>query len=283
MSPYIETSEISQINSARAGVRIELSGPTAEVLELARRLTTETGGAFDPTFAPLFRLWKRCGEAQRLPTREELDEIRSVCGWDNFDLGARTVTKRNDAAMVDLGAIAKGYAIDWAVAAMADAGACAGLVDVGGDIRCFGRHEEGRPWSVGIQDPFHPDRPGASLGKLRCEEGAVCTSGNYRRFVTIDSMRYSHIVDPRTLRPATAAPSVTVVAPTAVRADAWATALSVLGPEGLKLVKPSSGIEAMLIVGSAEDYRKITTPGMAAMIHLRQPHTPKASRENTSP
>ncbi|MCP4378931.1 MAG: FAD:protein FMN transferase, partial [bacterium] len=97
-------------------------------------------------------------------------------------------------------------------------------------------------------------------------------SGNYERYFEIDSKRYSHIVDPRTGRPVNIAPSVTVVAPTATAADAWATALSVLGEPGLKLIDKNSGIEAMLIIGGPENYRLVMTPGMTNLLAKQPPH-----------
>jgi len=227
------------------------------VLRLAQHLTEQTEGAFDVTCLPLIELWHKAHRAETLPDPSELSEALDRTGWRHFvwqDLG---LTKHRDQAGIDLGGIAKGYGIDQAVRAMRDTGAIAGLVDVGGDVRSFGRRPDGQPWRIGIRSPFDE----TLIATLAVEDRAVCTSGNYQRFIEIDGRRYSHIVDPRTGQPAEITPSVTVVAPTAAVADAWATALSVLGKEGLQRIPPDSGIEAMIVLGRPEEYRLCVTDG----------------------
>ena len=266
MSWRIAGSEIHTLNEADAGQLVALSPETIQLLHAARDLADETDGAFDVTFAPVFGLWAAAGKANRLPTGEQLRRALDVSGWKHFQLQEDAVLKHEGESRVDLGGIAKGYGIDRAVAAMQSVGVLGGLIDVGGDVRCFGVHRDGRPWRVRIQNPFAPDDPRRSLGIVSLQAGAVCTSGNYRRFFEIDGKKYSHIIDPRTGRPTDFAPSVTVVAATATQADAWATALSVLGPEGLRAIDPEAGIEAMIVVGTPKDHRKYATDGFEALL-----------------
>ena len=276
MSTWIESTEISRLNRAKAGGRIALSAPSLEVLRAAQRLKAETGGAFDVTCRPLIELWRSAGRRDTLPSPEEIETARRASSWEGLVLEEGGARKLRDTVRVDLGGIAKGYAIDRALEAMVAAGVVGALVDVGGDLRCSGRspmegsahwqraflevHPKGWPWSIEIQSPFGSD----PQGSLRIREGAVCTSGGYARFVEIDGQRYSHIVDPRTGRPADELTSVTVIAPDALTADAWATALSILGPEGFALLGDSP-IRALLVRGPPESLEVFATAGDARL------------------
>jgi thiamine biosynthesis lipoprotein len=167
------------------------------------------------------------------------------------------VRKSCASARLDLGGVAKGYGIDRAFEALTSAGCDGVLVDVGGDVRVRGIDARGEPWLITVRDPFGGSNPVS----FELENGAVCTSGNYERFVTIDGVRYSHIIDPRTGRPADRLPSVTVVSGDAMTADAWATALSVLGPDGLGQLPRD--VEALIVEG---DERSCRVHASAAMV-----------------
>ena len=263
MSTYIEASELSTLNAAPAGEAVKLSADTMNVIRLARDMHRLTNGAFDATCLPLFRLWAAAGKRAHLPSEQELAEAKSLCGWDKFIVMPDGVAKTVDGAALGLDGVAKGYAIGLATRSMMQAVAgqplVGGLVNVGGDIRCFGVSPRGGKWRVGVRNPFDPEQ-GAFFGTLELAGGSVFTSGSYERYVVIDGKRYSHIVDPRTGWPAGAAPSVTVLAP-AAQVYGWATALCVLGPEGLKVLPP--GIEAMIVVGGPGDCRIHQTSGFA--------------------
>jgi len=290
MSRRLRSSDISRLNAAEAGQLVPLSRQTVEVLSLARALSDQTvlpgqtTSAFDVTSAPVFALWRACGRANRLPTPEELARARELSGWKHFQLQDDAVLKLQTGSMVDLGGIAKGYGIDRAVAAMQAQRVSGGLVNVGGDIRCFGTTRHGGPWTISIRDPFPPEQgqqEAKPLGIVFLRAGAVCTSGNYMRYEVIDGKRYSHIIDPRTGQPVDLAPSVTVVAPEAAAADAWATGLSVLGRDGLDLIAPNSGIEAMLVVGTPEDYQIFKTDGFNELLKREKPGLPATAQVTT--
>jgi thiamine biosynthesis lipoprotein len=245
MSTYRDDSEVRRLNNASAMQRVALSPETLEVLQTAKHFTKVTGGVFDTTAAPLFRLWKRCAELDQLPTKDELATARAASRWDAFTLSKDGAIKAESLAEVDLGGIAKGYAIDRAVEMMKMAGCVGGLVDVGGDIRCFGTKPGGHPWRIAVRAPSGPQYAGV----LELESAAVCTSGDYERFVEIKGKRYSHIIDPRSGMAVDTTPSVTVIAPDATTADCLATAVSVLdSQEGLDLVNSLEGVECLLIV-----------------------------------
>ena len=265
MSAKLADSELSSFNASPAGKIVELSSPLMEVLRRAMEISARSDGAFDVTCRPVLQLWKQAGKAGRLPDETALRDALQRVGYTKIKLRETGAEKQTEGVSVDLGGIAKGYGIDRALEAIRDSGCEGGLVDVGGDIRCFGRSRSGRKWRIGIRNPFDP-RSEKMLAVAALDDGAVCTSGNYFRFTEIDGRRYSHIVDPRTGRPVDAAPSVTVVAPTAITADAWATALSVLGADGLARLEKEEGVEAMMIVGGAENAEVRMTPGMEKLL-----------------
>jgi len=260
MSVWLADSEISRLNAAKPGEEIPLSPGSLEVLRAAREAATQTGGAFDVTCRPLVELWRRAGEEGVVPDESERNDARAASNWDLIELTDRGVVKRADEVCVDLGGIAKGLGIDRAVEVLRRAGVAGGMVVVGGDLACFGEQANGRDWPVDVKNPFGPGR----LAELRVRGGAVATSGNYARYVKIAGRRYGHIIDPRVGRPAEAAQSVTVVAPSALTADVWATALSVLGPEGFRRLPEH--VHALMIVGPKDDHEILCTTGFRALL-----------------
>ena len=279
MSSWLADSEISRLNAASAGEEVPLSPDTAAVLRLAREAAVESEGAFDITCGPVIELWKRAGRTGRLPSEADIAEARATSSWELIELTERGATKHASAARVDLGGIAKGYAVDTALEVLRSGGAAGGMVDIGGDMKCFGQPlgplngdrgggppqaglatAEGPCWKVDVKHPFHE----GVLTELQLPEGAVCTSGNYARFAVIEGKRYSHIVDPRSGRPANAIPSATVVAPDTLTADVWATALSVLGEEGFVLLP--EGVDALMVAGSQNDYQLLCTANFTHLL-----------------
>ena len=294
MNIYDPASPLSKFNSAGPGLVAALSGQTRSLLGRARELWLQTGGAFDVTARPVFLLWKQAGRAGILPGKAKIRQARQASRWGDIELTPAGAKKNRRTAGVDLGGLAKGLAIDLAAETMMQAGALGGVVDIGGDVRCFGQKPNGKPWRVAIRNPFarkntgsaRPAGPGLGLAAsggaveafviLAVRSRAVCTSGNYERYSVIAGSRFSHIVDPRTGLPAQACPSVTVVAGDAVTADAWATALSVLGPAGFKLIPPAADIEAMIILGPATNPKIKSTPGFDKYLAKTNSQTPNA-------
>ncbi|MDD8044269.1 MAG: FAD:protein FMN transferase [Verrucomicrobiota bacterium] len=256
MSSYIGDSELSRFNRAGAG-SVPLSDWTLTVVDHARRFYDWTDGAFDITCRPCIELWRWSDGMTTPPTAREIQAAREESSWDLIRREGATIVKLTDNVRFDLGGIAKGFAIDQAIHAMHSSGALGGLVDVGGDLRCFGQPPDGKAWVVELRHPAGDQTP---LTSLRLPHGwAVCTSGDYHRYSTIGGRRYSHIIDPRTGWPATKARSVTVLAPSALEADGWATALSVLGPEGIARIPAGEPVHGLLISGT--DPPTITTFG----------------------
>ena len=256
MSAWIEDSELSRLNRAGAGIETPLSPETLAVLRAARAAYDRTGGAFDVTCRPLIELWREAERQGRMPTGEQIEQARAESRWDHFELTESGAVKSVATARIDLGGIAKGYGIDRAAEALEGAGLMGGMVFVGGDLALFGEPSAGHGWPVRVRDPADEN---ASLGMVVLSGGAVCTSGDYARYGEIQGRRLSHIIDPRTGWPAESASSVTVLAPDALTADVWATALAVLGPEGFDMLP--EGVEALMLTGSPEATRLERTAG----------------------
>jgi thiamine biosynthesis lipoprotein len=268
MSSWLADSPISELNRAPADQPVPLGHDLIVLLHRARQAQGQTGGAFDITCRPLVELWRRAAKDDRLPSDERIAAVREASNWEAVELGKTTVTKWLATAQVDLGGIAKGYAIDRALEAMKETGISGGLVDVGGDMACFGRPPKGERWVVDVRNPFGK----GTMTRLLIPGGAVCTSGDYARYRTIAGRRYSHIVDPRSGLPVESVPSVTVFAPSATEADLWATALSVLGPGGLERLP--AGVEAILIAGSKDEHKTYCTSGISKLLESPLPGEP---------
>ncbi len=255
LSVRITRSEISRLNRAATGVEFALSASTRAVLLAARQAHVDTDGTFDVTCRPQIELWRKAVKQGATPTDQQVADARNASNWSRVQLTDGGAVKQALTVQFDLGGIAKGYAIDRAFELLRRQGWSGGLVNVGGDIRCFGATPTGEPWTIDIENPFGEGK----LGTLVATNVAVCTSGNYRRYFETDGRRRSHILDPRTGQPTEATCLVTVVAPDALTADIWATALSVLGPDGLDRLP--EGIEALMVVGDEKNHRLLMTDG----------------------
>jgi thiamine biosynthesis lipoprotein len=192
-----------------------------------------------------------------LPNEKELAEARRKVGYKKLKLEAETRNVRFDVEgmRLDLGGIAKGYAIDRAVEAMKNNGVIGGLVDIGGDIRCFGKADDKEHWVIGLQDPKDADEGSEAKSSmtLKLTDNSIATSGDYRRYVLVEGKKYGHIIDTKKGHSSQNLSSVTIIAPNALDADALATAVSVLGAEkGLQLIESLEGVEAILITPAPE-------------------------------
>jgi len=227
MSVYIPDSAISRLNATTETVPI--SPLTRQMLERTRHYTEETGGAFDATAMPLIRLWGFSGGKTpvQLPSTGAIEAARCLIGIDKLELGTDTARITAADTTMDLGGIAKGFAVDRCYEAVIASHAVNAIFNLGGNIRVHGKATPTRPWRIGVQDPF---QAGATLGVLQLDSGmALATSGNYERFVMINGKRYAHIIDPRTGYPVEGMAGVTVLSESATEADALSTALFVIG------------------------------------------------------
>jgi thiamine biosynthesis lipoprotein len=227
---HVDTSDIAKIN-ASAGLRPVLVRPeTFALIGKAVELSRQTRGGFDAVLGGLKSLWGFGKDQPAVPDGAELSRRLRASGMRQLALGAGTVYLKDGGASMDLGGLGEGYLIDLAVSSLRRNGVRSGIVEATGDLAAFGRHPERPYWRIGVKNPRDPE--GALIGVIRIREEAVATSGDYEQYFIRNGRRYCHILDPRTGFPPTAGcVSVTVVAPTALEADALATGLFPLDPD----------------------------------------------------
>lgn len=242
MNDYDPWSEVGTLN--RKG-ELSVSPEVREVILKAIYFSKVTKGAFDITVGPLVRLWRKMGSEKRLPTSKELKQALSLVGYNGVKIQDEKVFFEKKGMRIDLGGIAKGYAVDRAIEALKKEGVKNALVNAGGDMYCLGEGPHGK-WKVGIQ---HPRKDREVVGVIEVSNRGVATSGDYRRYYIIKGKRFGHIINPFTGWTVQNNPmSVTIISSDCTSADALATGVFVLGPvEGLNLIENLSGVEGMII------------------------------------
>ncbi len=256
MTNWTATSEVARLN------RVAGAGPTPvhpqvmQVLATARSVAEASGGAFDVTIEPLVRLWGFIGGAPRVPPAAAIEAARADVGWQLVRLDPATgqVAYARPGVGIDLGGIAKGWGVDQVAALLAAAGTADALIDLSGNMIARGAAPGRQGWLVGIRDP--EDRV-PYLATVLLRDEAVATSGAYAQFVSEGGRRYGHILDPRTGWPAEGLLSATVVAASGTAADAWATALFVLGPDEARRLAADRDDLAAVLLAPAEDGRAV--------------------------
>jgi thiamine biosynthesis lipoprotein len=260
MSSWNPDSDVSRFNAARTSSPVPVSWETAALVAYAVELSKWTGGAFDISVGPLVRLWgfgyhARLGEP---PTPEEVEKALSAMGARLLRVGRGSrenggfLRKGAPELEIDLSAIAKGYGVDHVAGGLSELGREDFLVEIGGEVFATGERPGGGPWRLGIEKPLDEGRAIQEVVELNGQ--GLATSGDYRIFYREGGRRLSHTIDPRTGHPVEGGPaSVTVIAPSTTEADAWATAIMVLGvPEGLDLAE-DWGIAAMALTRDAAE------------------------------
>ena len=247
MSEYREKSEVHAINTASGKAPVPVSLEVLQIIERALQVSSLTRGAFDITAASLSSLWDFTDGTTRLPPDEAIAAALPLVDHSliKLDREGRTVCLSKLGMRIGLGAIAKGYAVDRACAVLTGRGVTSAIVNAGGDLRALGC-KDGGAWVIAVQGVDERDSLAA---RIEVTDVAVVTSGDYEKYIVIDGKRHSHLIDPRTGRPArSGCRSVTVIASHADLADALATGLFILGPdEGLALAETIEKVEAFFI------------------------------------
>lgn len=249
MSNWSDDSEISRVNRAAPEGVVPVRDPDVfRCIKLARTYARATGGAFDPTVGPLMRLYGFRPHAPRVPSPAELAEVREHVGWRKFEVLPEHEAVRflDDRVEIDLGGIAKGYALDVAVRKFAKFGSIGGLLDLGGGVYAWGTRADGTPWRVALRDPLDPERV---IGSIDLGHRAVATSGNYENAFERDGAVFGHIMDASSGRPAASdLIAATVIADAGVEADALSTAFFAGGSlRAGEILGRSVRIEAVLV------------------------------------
>jgi thiamine biosynthesis lipoprotein len=270
-STWIASSEVSRINAAAGREAIAVGPDTARVIEESLWIASKSDGVFDITFEAMKGLWKFDeGAEDRIPTRAAIEGARRHIDWRNilFDKAAGTVKLRKPETRINLGGIAKGYAVDAASRILEQAGLRAYFVQAGGDLYVRGRKPDGSRFRVGIRDP-RGKNAWDYFAMIEVEDHAFSTAGDYERSFLKDGKRYHHILDPRTGFPSERSASVTVISPTALWADAVDTAVFILGPRrGIAALRDAPGgpHEAIVVDPSL---RLSATPGSERRLVMR--------------
>jgi thiamine biosynthesis lipoprotein len=268
VSTYVEESEISRFNRHRSTEPFPVSPLFADLVRDALAVSAETEGRFDPTLGPLIELWGFGAAGARIdaPSEAEVAAARERTGWPKVRvLDGPRLAKDHPELELNLSAIACGWAVDRIADRLAAAGLKHYYVNLSGEVRCAGVNFEGGPWRLGIPRPDRdPLRTGPVWRRVAVQDRGLATSGDYHNYFQDEDGRYfSHTLDPRTGWPvAHALCSVSVVAPTAALADAYGTALLVMGVEpALAWLNGRPGVEALLISRTQTGLEERATPG----------------------
>lgn len=270
MSTYQADSELSLFNKSTDTTPVSISKDLHKVIAEAQRVSTASEGAFDITVGPLVNAWGfGPTDMGTPPTEQALEALRPIIGHQRLSLtddgDSPTLSKEHAKMYVDLSAIAKGFGVDQVARALDSLGYQGYMVEVGGEVRARGTKPDGETWRIGIE------KPDASLNAVHevvmLRDLSMATSGNYRNFYEKDGKRLSHTIDPRTGQPVEhRLASVSVLHEDCMTADAWATALNVLGEDkGFELAK-AQDLKAFLLVKQTDGtFTELVTPAFEAL------------------
>jgi len=274
MSTWEADSNLSRYNRAPAGSWHELPEAFFRVLECALQVAQESDGAYDPSAGLLVNLWGFGPENRydqpgfQQPTPDAITKARALCGWQRVVLDrTQQRVQQPGGLLLDFSAIAKGFAVDLVAQTIASFGFESFLVEIGGELRGHGIRPDGQPWWVVIEQP--PSQQGMVLDErlvalYRC---TIATSGDYRRYFMRDAIRYAHTINPRTGEPlAHALASVTVIHPECMLADAWSTALGVMGVEEGLACADRLGLAALFLTRDGNTLHEQSSLAMKEML-----------------
>ena len=258
-SRYLAESVVSRINAAAGGAAVAIDAETHGLLVFAGACHEQSAGAFDATSGVLRRAWRFDGA--RVPGDAELAPLLDLIGWPRVELTEHSVRLPARGMELDFGGFGKEYAVDRAALVLREAGAQSALVNLAGDLAILGPQPDGSPWRVGIR---HPRHEGMLLATLPVISGGIATSGDYERFVEVDGVRHSHILDPRTGRAMHSFQSVTVHAGSCLIAGSASTIAMLKGErEGLEWLE-MLGLSHLCVRASGEVVDGFDAGGSAA-------------------
>ena len=280
MSTWRADSDLSRFNQASPGEWVTLPSPLFEVLHCALQVARESHGAFDPTAGPLVNLWGfgpggRFREANHAaPAQEEIEAALARCGWQRVQLDMTgKAAQQAGGVYLDLSGIAKGYAVDLVAKVLHHAGYAKSLVEIGGELRGTGVKPNAQPWWVALETPRYPESLEMSAlpydveTRVALHELSIATSGNYRRSFRKGDQLLAHTIDPRTGYPADhALASVTVLHQECMLADAYSTALTVLGADAGLAYANDHGIAANFISLTEVGWQEVCSAAFLAMM-----------------
>jgi len=252
ISDWKASSQISEVNR-NAGIKpVKVD---KEVFQLTKRslyFSEITHGAFDISYAAMDKIWKFDGSMKTMPTAEEIKKSVAKVGYKNIELDSTnsTIFLKLSGMKIGFGAMGKGYAADKGRELMEAKGVKAGIVNASGDMATWGISPKGKAWQIGITNPFDEEK---YITVVPLKREAVVTSGSYEKYVEFNGKRYSHIINPVTGYPATGLISVTVLGPSAEKANGFSTSIMVLGKEkGLELIKQFPAYSCVIVADNGD-------------------------------
>ncbi len=254
LSSWIPSSDISRLNERAGRGAVTVSPETFALLKIAQDISLETLGAFDVTVGAVWDIWPFRNRMAALPSQELIDEHLKLVDAKSivFDEASLSVSLPKKGMKVNLGAVGKGYAASIAIETMKSLGIEHAAVSAGGDLYFLGT-KNNTPWVVDLE---HPRWPGRSLDRFSASNIAVATSGDAKQFIKHSGKRFGHIIDPRTGWPVDTCQSVTIVTSSSTKADAYATAVYVMGPkEGMNWVESQENTEVLIVDKDGRIYR----------------------------
>jgi len=247
MSPYQSSSELSFINNNAPTATITISDEMAKIIDRSLYFSGISDGAFDITFASIGYRYDYREQVE--PSHRMIELSLPSINYRHIDLNKNRLRFNDVGVRIDLGGIAKGYAVDRAIQIVKQCGIDEALISAGGDTKILGK-KQGKPWIIGIQ---HPRKKNEMALVLPLSNTAISTSGDYQRFFIRDGQRIHHIINPATGKSATASWSATVTGPNALATDALSTTIFVLGAKkGIALIETLENIEAVIIDGRGQ-------------------------------
>jgi FAD:protein FMN transferase len=272
-STYQKNSVISEFNRSRVNHPLKVSARFIEMLKIARRFHDETNGAFDPTLGPVIKAWGFGGGIKKeVPSEEVLKSAMSKVGFHKIQWHVEdsSVWKTQPGVELDINAFAAGWVCDLIGSIFTSKGINNFMIDMSGEILFKGEKGKSNPWIAGIEKPS-PKYAESVQRAFKMDNMAISTSGDYRQFFNEQGLRRSHIIDPRTGKPVNhTISSASAIATNGAAADAWSTAMMVLGSEGIALSE-KNGIKVLLLEAQkANSFDEILSPSMKLFIEAHQ-------------
>ena len=267
MSTYDPDSELSRFNRHQSTQPVVISRALERVIGRALEIAEQTDGLLDVTVGPLVNLWGFGPQAkpEQVPTAEELEAVRDYVGYRKLRIENHQLTKAHPKVYVDLSTIAKGYGVDRVAYLLDDLEITQYLIEIGGEIRTRGGKPDGQPWRLAVEKPVSTERSIQEI--VSFNEGALATSGDYRNFYEENGRRYSHIINPLTAEPIQHnLVSVSVYTDDCMSADAYATALLVMGTEQAKAFVQKHQLAALLVYKTDDGFGEWVSPAFEPLL-----------------
>ncbi|MDR5660069.1 FAD:protein FMN transferase [Serpentinicella sp. ANB-PHB4] len=262
MSTSIEGSDVYQVNLSAGQSYVDVSQDTLFVINKGLEYFDLTDGTFNIGLGKLINLWGIGKENERVPSQDEIQKAKAHIDIQNISIDNGSVKLEDPEMAMDLGGIAKGYAVDEAINVLKDEGINSGLVNLGGDIYALGNKADGDPWNVGIQNP--DSSSGSVVMSIALADKSIVSSGDYERYFVENNVKYHHILDPETGYPTdNEVRSVTIISDASIDADILSTAVFIMGLErGLELLESLEGVDGVVLTKEKEIYTTSNVEGL---------------------